>query len=61
MEVISRPAPAVVRRDGTIRGGHLLEARVRPTLEMALVELPTRLKRKTDEETGLSLLKLGKG
>ena len=44
------------RRDGTTRGGHLLEARVRPTLEVVLVEAPDHLKKRTDEETGLALI-----
>jgi predicted DNA-binding protein with PD1-like motif len=42
--------------EGTTRGGHLLEARVRPTLEVIVVESPEHLRRKTDEETGLPLL-----
>lgn len=44
------------RSDGTTRGGHLLEARVRPTLEVVLTESPEHLRRKTDEETGLPLI-----
>ena len=44
------------RSDGTTRGGHLLEARVRPTLEVMLTESPEHLRRKTDEETGLPLI-----
>lgn len=43
-------------RDGTTRGGHLLEALVRPTLELVVTEAPTPLHRTTDEETGLPLL-----
>src|SRR5262249_53763567 len=35
----------VGRSDGTVRGGHLLEARVRPTLEVMLVEAPQHLTR----------------
>ena len=45
--------------DGTARGGHLLEARVRPTLEVMVVESPEHLRRETDEETGLPLLTTG--
>lgn len=30
----------VGRRDGSTRGGHLIEAYVRPTLELMLVSLP---------------------
>ena len=48
----------VGRRDGTAMGGHLLEARVRPTLEVVLVESPEHLCKKTDPETGLALIDL---
>jgi predicted DNA-binding protein with PD1-like motif len=44
------------RSDGTTRGGHLLEGRVRPTLEVVLTETPAHLRRKLDEETGLPLI-----
>jgi predicted DNA-binding protein with PD1-like motif len=44
--------------DGTTRGGHLLEAHVRPTLEVVLTESPAHLRRRTDEETGLALIDL---
>lgn len=43
-------------RDGTTRGGHLLEAHVRPTLEVMLVESPRHLRRRLDPVTGLALL-----
>lgn len=46
----------VARRDGTAYGGHLLEARVRPTLELVLVETPRPLRRTIDKATGLPLL-----
>ena len=46
----------VGRSDGTTRGGHLLEARVRPTLEVILVESLEHLRRGTDEEIGLPLI-----
>src|SRR5262245_29794703 len=36
------------RSDGTALGGHLLEARVRPTLEVTLVESPKHLQRRHD-------------
>ncbi|HWE25663.1 MAG TPA: PPC domain-containing DNA-binding protein, partial [Myxococcales bacterium] len=35
----------VGRRDGTAHGGHLLEAHVRPTLEVVLIETPALLRR----------------
>jgi len=46
------------RSDGTMKGGHLLEAHVRPTLEVILTESPEHLRRRTDEETGLPLIDL---
>ena len=42
--------------DSSTRGGHLLEARVRPTLEVVLVESPEHLQRREDSETGLPLI-----
>lgn len=42
--------------DGSTRGGRLLEARVRPTLEVVLVESPEHLQRREDSETGLPLI-----
>jgi predicted DNA-binding protein with PD1-like motif len=48
----------VGKSDGTAHGGHLLEAYVRPTLEVLIVESPEHLRRKTDEETGLALISL---
>ncbi|HUF66870.1 MAG TPA: PPC domain-containing DNA-binding protein [Gemmatimonadaceae bacterium] len=45
-------------RDGTARGGHLLEGRVNPTLEVILHELPEVLRRTRDAATGLPLLDL---
>lgn len=49
----------VGRSDGTAHGGHLLEGRVRPTLEVVVVESSTHLKRTIDEATGLALLNIG--
>jgi uncharacterized protein len=46
------------RSDGTTRGGHLIEGRVRPTLEVVLVESPRHLRRKHDPETGLALIQV---
>ena len=42
--------------DGTAKGCHLMEARVRPTLEVILVESPKHLQRKWNEEVGLALI-----
>lgn len=46
----------VGRRDGTTRGGHLMKAHVRPTLEVVVTETPSYLRRKEDKETGLPLI-----
>jgi predicted DNA-binding protein with PD1-like motif len=48
----------VGKADGTAHGGHLLEARVWPTLEVILVESPRHLRRKLDKETGLALISI---
>jgi predicted DNA-binding protein with PD1-like motif len=45
-------------RDGSTRGGHLIEARVRPTLELVLTEAPAHLRKRWDDETGLALIRL---
>lgn len=47
------------RRDGSCVGGHVLEARVRPTLEVILVESPGYLRKTCDRETGLALIDVG--
>lgn len=46
-------------RDGRARGGHLLEAKVRPTLEVILTEYPGYLQRVHDPESGLALIRIG--
>lgn len=48
----------VGKSDGTAHGGHVLEARVKPTLEVILTESPAHLQRKHDKETGLALIAL---
>ncbi len=48
----------VGRYDGSTRGGHLLEAHVRPTLEVILDELPAHLAKRHDAESGLALIDL---
>jgi predicted DNA-binding protein with PD1-like motif len=48
----------VGRSNGTAHGGHLLEAHVRPTLEVILVESPKHLQRKYDPESHLGLIRL---
>lgn len=44
------------RFDATTRGGHLVEATVRPTFEAIIEETPEHLKRTHDSKTGLVLL-----
>jgi predicted DNA-binding protein with PD1-like motif len=46
----------VGKRDGTAHGGHLLEARVRPTLEVILVPPPGHLARRFDPRSKLALI-----
>jgi predicted DNA-binding protein with PD1-like motif len=48
----------VGKADGTAHGGHLMEAHVRPTLEVVLVESPQHLQRQSDPESGLALIRL---
>ena len=48
----------VGKSDGTAHGGHVLSARVHPTLELILTESPGYLTRRKDEETGLALISL---
>jgi predicted DNA-binding protein with PD1-like motif len=48
----------VGRADGTAHGGHLLEARVRPTCELILTESPIRLQKKLDPESGIALIQI---
>ena len=48
----------VGRSDGTTRGGHLLEAHVRPTMEVTLAEAPRYLHRKYDPESKIALIRL---
>jgi len=50
----------VGKADGTAHGGHLLEGRVWPTLELILTESPHDLARRSDPESGLALIDLSK-
>jgi predicted DNA-binding protein with PD1-like motif len=43
-------------RDGSARGGHLFEAKVRPTVELVLTTWPRPVRREIDHDTGLPLL-----
>ena len=44
--------------DGTTRGGHLLEGKVRPTLEVVLEEASAGLRRRKRPELGIALIDL---
>jgi predicted DNA-binding protein with PD1-like motif len=48
----------VGKSDGTAHGGHFLDGRVWPTLEMVVTETPAHLRRIYDRETGLTLIDL---
>jgi predicted DNA-binding protein with PD1-like motif len=48
----------VGKRDGTAHGGHLLEAIVRPTLEIILTESPAYLERRVNHEFGIPLISI---
>lgn len=48
----------VGKRDGTAHGGHLLDARVRPTLEVILVQPPGHLRRRFDPRSKLALIEI---
>ncbi|HEU4612126.1 MAG TPA: PPC domain-containing DNA-binding protein [Kofleriaceae bacterium] len=43
-------------RDGTTRGGHLLGAKVWPTLEIIVTEWPRYMQKRFDPEIGLALI-----
>jgi predicted DNA-binding protein with PD1-like motif len=44
------------KSDGSVVGGHLLSAEVRPTLEVIITQSPSYLRKAKDPETGLALL-----
>ncbi|HWB61733.1 MAG TPA: PPC domain-containing DNA-binding protein [Chthoniobacteraceae bacterium] len=46
------------KRDGTAHGGHVLKAKVWPTIELIVSESPEHLRRKFDPETHLPLIDL---
>lgn len=52
----------VAHEDGHVTGGHLIEAHVRPTLEVLVTEYPHAMVKQSDPNTGLSLIQpeLGK-
>lgn len=44
--------------DGSVRGGHLLGGKVRPTLEVTIVETPSSLRRKKRADLGIALIEI---
>ena len=44
--------------DGSVRGGHLLEGIVRPTLEVTITETAAHLRRKKRKDLGIALIQL---
>jgi predicted DNA-binding protein with PD1-like motif len=46
------------KSDGTAHGGHLIEAHVRPTLEVVITESPVHLHRRFNRELNLALIEL---
>jgi predicted DNA-binding protein with PD1-like motif len=48
----------VGRSDMSVRGGHLIEATVRPTLELVMHEAPAHLRKRHDPESGLALISI---
>ncbi|SEP69473.1 hypothetical protein SAMN05216548_101277 [Faunimonas pinastri] len=57
-EVSIHPHMVVAKRDGSAFGGHVLEGRVHPTLEVLIEDAPAHLRRVRDKETGLPMLKV---
>ncbi|HEY3067814.1 MAG TPA: PPC domain-containing DNA-binding protein [Methylomirabilota bacterium] len=51
----------VGKSDGTAHGGHLLQAKVWPTLELVLEESPVHLRRRMDLASGLALIDIERG
>lgn len=46
------------KRDGAACGGHLLAAKVRPTLKVIFTESPGYLQRQHDPTSGLALIRI---
>ena len=57
-ELIVHAHVALGKEDGTLVGGHLLNAKVNVSCELFLLEVPFALHRKFEEETGLKGLYL---
>jgi uncharacterized protein len=52
------PHVTLGKADASAHGGHLLEAHVRPVLEIIITEAPDHLRREHDEVSGLALLRV---
>ncbi len=48
---------AIARQDGTVHGGHLQKAIVRPTCEIVVTESAEPLRKQFDPESGLALIR----
>jgi uncharacterized protein len=48
----------IAKADGTAHGGHLIEANVRPTCEVILIESPAHLQKRMDAESGIALIRV---
>ena len=47
--------------DGSTRGGHLLAGTVRPTLEVVVTEVPSKLRRRKRADLGIALIDIDAG
>ena len=47
----------VAHPDGHVTGGHLIEAHVRPTLEVIVTEYPNKMQKGMDESTGMAVIR----
>ncbi len=56
VEVLSHLHAVLGKGDGSVVGGHLIEACLRPTLEVILIQPPSYLRKRKDPETGLALI-----
>jgi uncharacterized protein len=43
-------------RDGSVRGGHFLAGKVRPTLEVTIIETASNLRRRERTDLGIALI-----
>jgi uncharacterized protein len=55
-QAVAHAHVSVASSDGTVRGGHLIDAYVFPTLEVFMTVYPTALHKQLDDATGLKLI-----